>query len=686
MSVEEAAAFLGEEGGDLQWEAAKSFPDQRALLIPLNRPSPAKLNRIVEHLRQNQVVETILLSYSYRGSAVVVTPDIIVQFAGILAAAERDRIARQYGVEFVRPLGRFAPNGYLIRVTNYPAESPLFVAARIYEREAVRFCHPDFIWPRSLRFAPNDPLYPNQWHLNNTGQVGTAGADVNAAEAWDISRGAGITIAVVDDGVDLDHEDFAAEGKIVSGFDFDGNDNDPRPGPGDNHGTAVAGIATAVGNNGIGVTGAAPESKLMVVRLGSTTTSEAQSIEFAATNGADVINCSWGPPDGLGIYFPLPDVVRAALDYAADQGRGGKGCVIFWAAGNGNESIELDGYASYEKVIAVGATNDQDVRAYYSDFGPSLDICAPSSDAGHAEITTTDRMGSLGYSFTNYTSTFGGTSAAAPLACGVGALILSVNPALTRQEVQAILQNTADKVDPENALYDSNGHSRKYGYGRVNAYAALLAAQQTLEGAPRVTGITPSSGANTGSVSITNLAGTNFQSGARVKLTKTGQADIAGSSVTVVSSTKITCKFDLTGKAIGTWNVVVTNPDGKSGILPNGFTITGTVTHDVALTQFAATPTSVARGQRVTFSYTVKNNGNVSESNLSFRLTFNGQPIGQPKAIGTLSPGQQTSGNIKIKVPWKQKTGEYLITGEVPPVTGETNTANNRQTVKVTVK
>ena len=204
--------------------------------------------------------------------------------------------------------------------------------------------------------------------------------------------------------------------------------------------------------------------------------------------------------------------------------------------------------------------------------------------------------------------------------------------------------------------------------------------------APTVIGITPNSGTNDGAVNITNLAGTGFLAGATVKLTRTGETDISGTTVSVVSSTQITCTFDLTGKVVGAWNVVVTNPDNQSGTLANGFTINQATIHDVALAAFSASPTSVSRRQRVTFSYTVKNNGNVTETNFTFRLTYNGQPVGQPKTIASLAAGQQTSGTIRIKVPRRQKVGDYLITGTVSTVTGETNTANNSQTVKVTVK
>ena len=201
-----------------------------------------------------------------------------------------------------------------------------------------------------------------------------------------------------------------------------------------------------------------------------------------------------------------------------------------------------------------------------------------------------------------------------------------------------------------------------------------------------MTSITPNSGLNNSPVSITNLAGTGFLAGATVKLTRTGETDISGTTVSVVSPTQITCTFDLTGKVVGAWNVVVTNPDNQSGTLANGFTINQATIHDVALAAFSASPTSVSRRQRVTFSYTVKNNGNVTETNFTFRLTYNGQPVGQPKTIASLAAGQQTSGTIRIKVPRRQKVGDYLITGTVSTVTGETNTANNSQTVKVTVK
>ncbi len=203
---------------------------------------------------------------------------------------------------------------------------------------------------------------------------------------------------------------------------------------------------------------------------------------------------------------------------------------------------------------------------------------------------------------------------------------------------------------------------------------------------PSVISITPSSGTNTGTVSITDLVGTGFSSGASAKLTKSGESDIAGTSVSVVSSTKITCVFDLTGKTTGQWNVVVTNADSLSGTLTNGFTINGSsgTTHDLALTSFSVSPTSASRRQRLTFSYTVKNQGTVSESSITFRMS-EGSNVLLTQSVGTLAAGAQKSTSFKVKVPGNATKGDHFLTGEVVAVSGETDTSNNKLTTKVTV-
>jgi subtilisin family serine protease len=181
------------------------------------------------------------------------------------------------------------------------------------------------------------------------------------------------------------------------------------------------------------------------------------------------------------VSHPIPDFTREAIHYAATKGRGGKGCVITWAAGNGNESVDLDGYASHSDVLAIGACNEHSVRSVYSDYGNALFCCFPSGDsqlAGRPKLSTyglyvADRLGMRGRSAGDYTDSFSGTSAATPGVAGVVALLLSVKPELTAREVKEKLRAACDQIDPANGNYQANGHSQWYGYGRINAQKLL---------------------------------------------------------------------------------------------------------------------------------------------------------------------------------------------------------------------
>jgi len=311
-------------------------------------------------------------------------------------------------------------------------------------------------------------------------------------------------LAVIDDGVDIDHVEFAGPGKLVAPRDVTQDSDDPRPGRGDDHGTACAGVACAAGRDG--ASGVAPDARLMAVRLASPLGSmdEAEAFDWAADHGADVITCSWGPADGRWWdaadpvhqqRVALPDSTRLGMQYAVAKGRAGKGCVICFAAGNGNESVDNDGYASSPMVIAVAACNDTSKRSVYSDFGRAVWCAFPSSDFENPDthhpaprtpgIWTTDRSGNAGYNpggadrgdaAGDYTNDFGGTSSASPGVAGVAALVLARNPALTREQVRDILKATADRIDLTGGKYDAGGHSAFYGYGRVNALHAVKAA------------------------------------------------------------------------------------------------------------------------------------------------------------------------------------------------------------------
>ncbi|NCO33168.1 MAG: hypothetical protein GW893_04755 [Armatimonadetes bacterium] len=203
---------------------------------------------------------------------------------------------------------------------------------------------------------------------------------------------------------------------------------------------------------------------------------------------------------------------------------------------------------------------------------------------------------------------------------------------------------------------------------------------------PEVDSITPGSAPNSGVVNVTGLAGKGFVNGASVRLRRSGQSDIVATNVVVVSDLKITGALDLKGKAAGKWTVRVTNPDTNYGELVDGFTVTEATLHDLALVLFSASPNPVSRGTRLTFSGKIKNAGSVSESKATFRIAYNGQTIVGPLVLPTIAAGQELSGSVKFKVPTSVAQGDYMVTGEVSAVSGETDAANNRQTINITVK
>jgi len=435
---------------------------------------------------------------------VLYTENLFVKFKDTADPDECVAVLRDAGL-LIKEQVSYATNAYFVEAPEGTGQEVFDIAAALLKRDDVEYCHPELIRPRARK-----AIFSQQWHLKKTTVGGvTVDAHASVEAAHEITRGEGVTIAIIDDGVDIDHQEFASAGKIVAPRDATLLSNDPRPkdpwgtGPedGENHGTACAGVAC--GDGSLGASGVAPKARLIPIRLASGLGSqrEADAFKWAADNGADVISCSWGPADGRwwklddpvhNKVAPLPASTRMAIDYAVTNGRGGKGCVVLFAAGNGNESVDNDGYASYANVIAVAASNDQGKRSVYSDYGKAVWCSFPSSDFGYAPfnqpepltpgIWTTDRHGNSGYNTGkaadgdaagNFTNSFGGTSSACPGAAGVAALVLSVNPNLKAQEVRALLKQACDKIDPQGGAYDTSGHSAKYGYGRLNARTAV---------------------------------------------------------------------------------------------------------------------------------------------------------------------------------------------------------------------
>lgn len=311
--------------------------------------------------------------------------------------------------------------------------------------------------------TPND-IHPNQYNVLIT----------QAQQAWDITTGSNnIVIGMVDDAVRLDHEDLAANiwintGEVVgNGIDDDGNgyiddingwdaaDNDNNPNPpasADNftfsHGTHCAGIAAAVTDNGIGIASVSFNVQLMAVKIADDATEQLtgamEGVEYAIASGADVISMSWGGG------------APAATEQAVFTTAHNQGIVLIAAAGNDNTS-DLMYPASYQYIISVGASNNSDLRADFSNFGDSIDVMAPG-----VQIWSTVATNTSSYEF------YDGTSMACPYVAGLAALMLSFDPTATPDRIEQCLEETADDIDGLNA-----GFEGQLGAGRVNAFLAV---------------------------------------------------------------------------------------------------------------------------------------------------------------------------------------------------------------------
>jgi len=287
-----------------------------------------------------------------------------------------------------------------------------------------------------LYFTPNDPALGSLYGIKK----------LQCEQAWDITKGENIVIAIIDTGVDYNHPDLAANmwksasGKM--GYDFSDNDSDPKDYHG--HGTHTAGTAAAVGNNAIGVVGVAPKAKIMAVKIFPNAMDSvcAQALKYAVDNGAKILSNSWGPTGRR----PSNPAVEEAIDYVNS-----KGGVVVFAAGNSNDDVAFYSPSNYAGVISVGATDQNDARANFSNFGPKVNVAAPGVGILSAEMNTTGYV------------TMSGTSMSCPHVAGLAALVASKKPNANFAEIRDIIKNNVDGIAPDKPI----------GTGRVNAFKSV---------------------------------------------------------------------------------------------------------------------------------------------------------------------------------------------------------------------
>ncbi|HEX6169170.1 MAG TPA: S8 family serine peptidase [Chitinophagaceae bacterium] len=479
-----------------------------------NNPPDEEINKLILRIRKQvpNVIPYNVYKAKDRYGLIYITDEIIVTFSAGTSADSIKRLTEKYNLN---QIDEYADGQLIYVFAQKPGnwDNPIEVANKMENEKGVEIAEPNLVHRLVNTLArPTDTFFGKQWQLETNNQPNVSpDAHVNAREAWDRLNGGGdpnVVVAVVDFGFDLTHPDLV--NKLVNIdldlFDFvDRKEGDPKfPKPDlefTDHGTSCAGIAVAE-KNGAGVVGIAFGCSLLPVCIpDSPESKELCRIFLAIRNKADVISCSFAPEFGT-------TALSAALENLIEEitksgGRRGKGCVICFAAGNGNLPLDkvvtnpkffvnmrpeqklgtfkiINPYASHKEVIAVAASTTKNKKAVYSNWGKEIWVCAPSDDIVAEDgriieprITTTSSIGNLGNK--HYTDSFGGTSSAAPLVAGIAALVISANPTLTAKEVKDIIKATADPIDPENdeaGKYD-NGHSIWYGFGKVNAGKAV---------------------------------------------------------------------------------------------------------------------------------------------------------------------------------------------------------------------
>lgn len=406
-------------------------------------------------------------TYSSRGMQYV-SDQVLVKFKSSVTEEMREAAIASYQSTTLKIISSI--NVYQLQVPeDVSVEEMLYL---LEQNSDVEYAEPNY-FRRLAQVTPDDPFFSDQYALYNPGgvfgppsspQSGTARADIYAREGWEETWGnESVIIAILDTGADFNHPDL--DGQLFSnGYDFINDDPDPIDDHG--HGTIVAGIAAAKTNNGEGIAGVAWNCKILTIKIVDNTgwtdvSTEIDGITWAILNGADVINLSLGGP---GVSQSEQDAIRAAYN---------NGIVVVAAAGN--DGVATYYPAAYPECMAVASTNSSDERVTFlntatdplpweSNYGPEIDIAAPGDWVLSLYPTSLTTPPFLPYIWAS------GTSLSTPHVAGLAALIRSIKPELSAEDIMNVIRYTADDVN--SATYE--GRDDYIGYGRINMERALV--------------------------------------------------------------------------------------------------------------------------------------------------------------------------------------------------------------------
>lgn len=578
--------------------------------------------------------------------------EVIIKFKAGVPDEAKDNIRKAAGLEKKSEIDQIG-----VELDKVPDEVKDKIIEALSHNPRVEYAEPNILG-ESLD-TPNDPSmlnftdYKGAWHLYK----------IAAPAAWDISKGSSsVVVAVIDSGIDSSHEDFI--GKLVPGYNYYDNNADTTDLFG--HGTQVAGMVAAATNNGKGVASLGRDVMIMPVRAASSTGSAssfatAQSITFAVDHGAKIINISLG-------WGSTISSMQNAINYAW-----GKNVITVAATGNLATSPLL--YPASEPiVVAVGMTDPSDTWIG-SNYGTNLDVVAPGYN-----VYTTNKNG--GY------APVSGSSFSSPLTAALAALIISVKPDLTPKQVTDIITQTTDKVG--GVTYDSSGWNDHYGFGRINAYKALLNAISVPSladtSAPSVSISSPSAGTNvSGSTVSLNVDATDNVGVTRVEVY------IDGTLFTAIPVAPFVASWDTTTYSNSTHTISAKAYDNVGNVATS---TTVTVTVDNPVSTPTPTPTSVT---------TPASDTTLSDTTpplVSITSPVNGSIV---KVNSTTNIQAQVSDNVSISKVEFYVNGSLKCTSTITPYTcswkvpGKKNTnytlfakaydtSNNTNSASVTIK